>query len=390
MLDTDVSRNNPNDDKWGVSQKDPDLLPMTVADMDIATPEFIRDALQNVLNQKVLGYFHPSAEFYDAFIHWQKLHHGMTLTRNQIILMPSVAVGLSFVIRNLTQVGDGVIVMSPYYPPYREIIEGTHRQFVDFPLIQIEGQYVIDFNQLDQLMTDTKATTILVCNPHNPGGRVWTNMELQRLHDLANAHGMLVIADEIHDDTVFSDNTPVSMLADLMGDEAAGQTVLLKSATKAFNLAGVKTSFLVTKDSAMLSTLRAAADAEALEELNTFGLVATRTAYEQGEQWLSEVNAYLQDNRDFAYEYIRENIPLIRPMYPEGSFLMWLDFMAYGLSDEELDDKLKTVGHISLKPGVEYGASGHGFMRLNFAVDRVVLEDALHRLEAFDKAVKGN
>ncbi|WP_155432589.1 MalY/PatB family protein [Secundilactobacillus folii] len=390
MIDTNVNRTNPNDVKWGVTKDDPDLLPMTVADMDIATPAFIRDAMQNLINQKVLGYVIPSTTLYDAFIHWQKVYHGVSLTREQLILIPSVAVGLSFVLRYLTDVGDGVIVMSPYYPPYQTLIKSNQRQFIDFPLIQRDGQYVIDFKRLEQRMDTSKAKAILVCNPHNPGGRVWTNTELQRIHELANERGMLVIADEIHDDTVYSDNQPVSMLSDLMGEDAASQTVLLKSATKAFNLAGVKTAFLATKNTQILGKLKQAATAEAIEEVNTFGLVATRTAYEQGESWLKEVNAYLEGNRDFAYQYLREHIPMIRPMYPEGTYLMWLDFMAYGFSDQELDAKLRSLGHIALNPGIDYGKAGSGFMRLNFAVDRNVLKDALHRLESFDKAVKAN
>ncbi|MCH5461529.1 putative C-S lyase [Lactobacillus sp. LC28-10] len=388
MIDTNVNRQHGNNVKWSVIKDDDQLLPMTVADMGIATPQFIREAMQRVLDTKVLGYTMPSTGFYDAIIRWQKEHHDVTLKREQLILVPSVAVGLSFAIRHLTQVDDGIIVMSPYYPPYKQLVDDNHRQFVEFPLVQREGQYVIDFNRLDQLMTDSQAKAIIVCNPHNPGGCVWTTTELQRLEDIANAHHMLVLADEIHDDVAFSDNVPVSMMSDLMGEEAASQTILLKSATKAFNLAGVKCAYLAVKDPQMLTTLKQAAAAEAIEEVNTLGMVATQTAYEQGSEWLTEVNAYLEENRNLAYEYLREQVPMIRPMYPEGTYLIWLDFMAYGLSDAELDTKLRDLGHLCLNPGIDYGKTGKGFMRLNFAVDRSVLKDALHRLKHFDESVR--
>ncbi|MFC6254198.1 MalY/PatB family protein [Secundilactobacillus hailunensis] len=388
MIDTNVDRHGDNSDKWAVTKDDDQLLPMTIADMDIATPQFIREAMQRVLNKKVLGYTTPGTSFYNAIIRWQKTHHDVSLKREQLIIVPSIAVGLSFVIRNLTQKNDGIIVMSPYYPPYRQLVVDNQRQFVEFPLVQRDGQYVIDFNRLDSVMADSQNTAIIVCNPHNPGGCVWTTTELQRLQDIANAHHVLVLADEIHDDVAFSDNQPVSMLSDLMGSEAASQTVLMKSATKAFNLAGVKCAFLAVKNPELLATLKQAAAAEAIEEVNTLGVVATQTAYEQGAQWLTEVNAYLEENRNLAYEYLRENIPLIRPMYPEGTYLMWLDFMAYDLSDDKLDEKLRSLGHICLNRGIDYGQTGSGFMRLNFAVDRAVLKDALQRLKTFDTAVR--
>lgn len=388
MIDTNVNRRHGNNVKWSVTKDDDQLLPMTVADMDIATPQFIREAIQQVLDKKVLGYTMPSARFYDAIIRWQKQHHDVSLKRNQLIIIPSIAVGLSFVIRHLTQVDDGIIVMSPYYPPYKQLVVDNHRKFVEFPLVQREGQYVIDFKRLERVMADGQTKAIIVCNPHNPGGCVWTTTELQRIQDLANEHHILVLADEIHDDVAFSDNIPVSMMSDLMGEEASTQTVLLKSATKAFNLAGLKCAFLAVKNPQLLATLKEAAAAEAIEEVNTLGLVATKTAYEQGAEWLTEVNAYLEENRNLAYEYLREEIPMIRPMYPEGTYLMWLDFMAYGLTDDDLDEKLRTLGHICLNPGIDYGKAGSGFMRLNFAVDRSVLKDALHRLKTFDQAVR--
>lgn len=387
MIDTNVNRRQDSNVKWSAAKNDDQLLPMTVADMDIATPQFIREAMQRVLDQKVLGYTMPSTAFYDAIIRWQKKHHDVSLKRDQLIIVPSIAVGLSFVIRHLTQVNDGIIVMSPYYPPYRRLVVDNQRQFIEFPLIQREGQYVIDLERLDKIMAEGQAKAIIVCNPHNPGGCVWTTAELQRIQDIAYAHHVLVLADEIHDDVAFSDNIPVSMMSDLMGDEASEQTILLKSATKAFNLAGVKCAYLAAKNPKLLAILKQAAGAEAIEEVNTLGLVATRTAYEQGEQWLTEVNAYLEENRNLAYEYLREEVPMIRPMYPEGTYLMWLDFMAYGLTDAELDAKLRTLGHLCLNPGIDYGQTGSGFMRLNFAVDREVLKDALHRLKTFDKAI---
>lgn len=385
MIDTHVNRKKHDNIKWQVLKDDASLLPMTIADMDIATPQFIRDELQAVLDDKVLGYTAPSADFYQSIITWERGHHAVTLTPEQIILMPGVVTGLSLAIRRLTQRGDQVIVMAPYYPPYKQVITDNGRQMVTLSLVQRDGQYVIDFDRLATLMTDPITRAIIVCNPQNPGGRVWTNAELQRITELAYQHKVFILADEIHDDTTFSDAYPVSMLSDLMGTAATEQTVLLKSATKAFNLAGVKASFLATKNPRLLAVLKRAATAEQLEELNTFGLVSTQAAYEQGGEWLAEVNQYLEENRNLAYTYISQHIPRIKPMYPEATYLMWLDFMAYGVTDKQLDQALREKGHLCLNPGIDYGQEGHGFMRLNFAVDRDVLKEALHRLQVFDK-----
>lgn len=388
MIDTDVSRRKFNNIKW--SDTDQDLLPMTIADMDIATPDFIREALNQLLSEKVLGYSLPEPAFYESIIQWQRQRHSVELTRDQLILLPSVVTGISLSLRTLTQPNDAVLVMAPYYPKYRNLIQNTDRQLVAFPLVQKEGQYVINFERLEKIIASKKVKAMIICNPHNPGGRVWTNAELQQLHELAREYNVLIIADEIHDDTIFSDNYPVSMLSNLMGAESDAHTILITAATKAFNLAGTKLAYLAVKNPSLLAQLQQAAEAEGIQEVNTFGVVATQTAYQQGERWLTEVNQYLEANRDDAYDYLRENVPLIKPMLPQASYLMWLDFAAYGLTDEALDETLRRDAHLALNPGIDYGQSGGGFMRLNFAVDKEVLKTALHRLKQFDQTIKAS
>ncbi len=387
LIDTQVTRKATNCIKWNVRHdlNDDELLPMWIADMDIATAPCIRLALEKALDEKVLGYFEASSAFFKAICDWEEKRHQVSLQAKQILLSPSVTTALSLAIRHLTKPMDKILVFSPFYPPYKTIIEANHRQLVDLPLVIKDGQYTIDFNQLAQFFSDSAMTAMIMCNPHNPGGRVWSADELLKVQQLAAKHHVLIFADEIHNDISYPDLPTSSMLNDQVDHVFQQQTLVFKSATKAFNLAGAKVSFIFVKNEHYREILQNAIEQEQSNEINTLGLVATRAAYEQGLPWLNAVTAYLEDNRDAALDYLGKYLPKIKPMKTESTYLLWLDFRSYHLTDEQLADGLTKKAHLFLNAGSDYGHAGEGFMRLNFAVDRKVLSDALRRLSKFDQ-----
>lgn len=387
MIDTNVSRNKTNCIKWNVRNlyHDPVLLPMWIADMDVATPAIVIQAIQRVLATKVLGYVQPTEEFYTSIISWENQRHHVTISQDQIILSPSVTTGLSLIIRNLTEIGDTVLIFEPYYTPYKWIVEKNQRRLLTVPM-QIEaGKYRINFDKLVRIFEKNNISALIFCNPHNPGGRVWSKEELTKLYQIISKYNCLLISDEIHNDIEFSENSTISLYNQIFSQVEQENTIVLKSASKAFNLAGIKTSFIFCKNLVYLKRLKTAAFKEQTDELNSLGLVATETAYRSAAGWLAAVCSYLEDNRNYAINFIRQNIPNIKPMIPEAGYLLWLDFKNYGFSDQKLKENLIQKAHLFLNSGLSYGDAGSGYMRLNFAVDRKVLEEGLQRLVKFDQ-----
>lgn len=389
LLDTEVDRKNSNCVKWNVLSacSEPELLPMWIADMDIAVPCLVTDAIRSVLNRKTLGYVEPSSDFYSEIISWQRQRHSVSLTPDQILLAPSVVTGLSLAVRHLTDVNDKLVVLAPHYPPYKEIVTNNGRRLVALPMKIAGGQYQIDFARLADTLADPQVTAMIFCNPHNPGGRVWTREEIIHLNQLAEENDVLLMSDEIHNDIYYSGHKTVSMLED--GLPVCKNVIVFNSASKAFNLAGAKVSYVFSQNNELLRKLATGIQQECMNEINTLGLAATKTAYAQCKDWLTEVTGYLQENRNFAAAYFKNHLPNIRVMIPEATYMFWLDFSQYDLSCAELMNALVHRAKLYLNPGIDYGAAGAGFMRLNFAVDRSVLQEGLRRLEIFDELATG-
>lgn len=390
MIDTNVSRDKTDCIKWNVRNlyHDPVLLPMWIADMDIATPAIVMQAIQKVLDTKVLGYVQPNEEFYNSIISWENQRHQVAISKDQIILSPGVTTGLSLIIRNLTKIGDTVLIFEPYYTPYKWIVEKNQRKLLTAPLQIEDGKYKINFDKLTEIFEKNNISALIFCNPHNPGGRVWSKKELMNLYQIILKYKCLLISDEIHNDIEFSQDPTISLYSQAFSQSDQENTIVLKSASKAFNLAGIKTSFIFCKNLLYLKKLKTAAFNEQTDELNTLGLAATEAAYRSASGWLTAVCSYLEDNRNYAINFITQNIPNIKPMIPEAGYLLWLDFKNYGFTDQELKEKLIQKAHLFLNPGLNYGDAGSGYMRLNFAVDRKVLEEGLQRLVKFDQQNK--
>lgn len=371
------------EERWGRT----DLLPLWVADMDFRTPHFIIDALRTRLEHEVLGYTIPHPEWKDSIINWQQKRHGYIVKREELTFVPGIVRGIAFVLQSFTQPGDKVMVFSPVYHPFFLVTEDNGRDVVRFPLTLSEANhYEIDLNLLRQLLQGVKV--LILSNPHNPGGRVWTLDELKHIAELCQDSGTLVISDEIHADLTLAPYHHVPFAC--VSETARQNSITFGSPSKAFNSPGIISSYVIVHNEAIRNKLKSYLAASELDEGNMFAQLVTVTAYTQGEEWLEQVKAYIADNIRFVEEYLQENIPQIRPMHTEASFLIYLNCRDLGLSHEQLLNLFIDKAHLALDDGRKFGEEGTGFMRLNVATPLSVLRQALNQLKDALKSTNYN
>lgn len=368
-------------ERWGRT----DLLPLWVADMDFRTPDFILQALRRRLDHEVLGYTAAHPQWRESIVEWLRQEQQWQIRPEHLTFVPGIVRGIAFVLQAFTQPGDKVLVMNPVYHPFFLVTEHNGRQTVYHTLrldtIQTpEGpqrQYVIDFEQLDRDLEGVKV--LLLSNPHNPGGRVWTADELRRIAHLAQCHGTLVVSDEIHADLVLSPHrhTPFASVS----EEASQISITFGSPSKAFNIPGIVTSYSIVPNDSLRRRWNNYLAASELDEGNMFAQLAAVTAYTQGSEWLHEVRKYILANVDFVVDYCQKHLPGIVPIRPQASFLVFLDCRALGLNHDQLLDLFIDKAHLALDDGRKFGTAGEGFMRLNVATPRSVLQEALERLK---------
>lgn len=355
----------------------PDVLPMWVADMDFETPDFVREAVIRRAEQPVYGYHFKDRPYFDAIRGWLERRHHWTVEREWMSFVPGVVCGFTMAVMAFTQEGDEVIIQSPVYPPFHHAVKAHGRKLVYNPLKLTDQGYAMDYALLeDQAKT---AKMLILCNPHNPVGRCWTREELQRLSEICLRNDVLVLSDEIHCDLVLPGykHTPYATL----GEEVAQHCLVFHAASKTFNLAGLATSTAIVPNQALRE--RYVAFVEALEAHlgNIFGKVATQVAMEQGDDWLGQLLDYVQGNVDYVSVFLNEHLPKVRFFKPQATYMMWLDFNGYGLSEEELWRKMTQEAALGLNRGKEFGQEGSGFFRINLACPRATVEDAMRRLQ---------
>lgn len=355
-----------------------DLLPMWVADMDFETPDFIMDAIiKRASTYPVLGYFHHADEFYDLFIGWMKKRHQWEIKREWISFSPGLVTGLAMIVQAFTQPGDKVIVQPPVYNPFFSVIKDQGRILLENPLVIEEGRYKMDYEDLEQKLKDG-AKMIILCSPHNPVARCWTQEELRRLGELCLRYNCLVVSDEIHSDLIMPGHTHTPMAK--LSSEIAKNTITCISPGKTFNIAGLSTSNIVIPDPELFKKYESRLEQMHLQSGNVFGDEALIAAYTHGEEWLKELLAYLDENVRFAKEYLKNNLPLLKMYDHEATYLLWLDFRAYQLSREELNHRMVSKGKLALNEGALYGNEGSGFLRMNLACPKATVEEALKRI----------
>lgn len=354
-----------------------DVLPLWVADMDFRTPDFILDTIRKRLEHPILGYSIPPAGFNDAFVKWVHDHHQWSISSSQVGFVPGIVPALSFAVQCFSSPGDEVIIQPPVYYPFFNVIRNNKRVVVTNPLVEVNGKYVMDFDDLESKITD-KTKLFILCNPHNPGGKVWSSETLLRLDEICTRRNILVISDEVHADMVLKGyrHTPYATVS----ESAEKGSVTFMAPTKVFNMPGIVSSSYIIPDTGLRSRFAHFLEAAEMNTGNLFAYLTTIACYEQGEEWRLAMLEYVQANINYVVDYLAGNLPQIRPMVPEASFLLWLDCSALGMETDELHQFFALKAGLGLNKGTVFGEGGEHHLRLNVACPRAVLEQAMAQL----------
>lgn len=394
-FDQEIRRTGTNSVKWQIYWRgdkrelwegtDPDLgaertLPMWVADMDFQIAEPIRDAMRARIDHPIFGYVVRTPDYNEAITGWMERRHGWKVDPDWIVNTPGVVPALNLLVRALTEPGDKVLIQRPVYYPFTYAIENNGREVVSNSLVMENGVYRMDFDDLEAKTADPKVKLCVFCSPHNPVGRVWTEEELKRFGEICKKNGVVVIADEIHGDLMLNGATFVPF--GKLGADMMDNAIVCTAPSKTFNLAGLHTSNMIVSNETYRKALSKEIAASGIGGMNSFGLVATMAAYNEGEEWLEQVLDYLSENANHLESFVAERIPEIKVVHPEGTYLVWLDCRGLGLDKLELEALMHEEAKVLFDEGYVFGTEGEGFERINIACPRSILTDALERIEA--------
>jgi cystathionine beta-lyase len=353
-----------------------DILPMWVADMDFAAPLAVTDALHKRINHPVFGYSYMCEGCKTAVQSWLVSRHGWQTQNEWMLFHHGVVPAIASVIESFTEKGDRILITPPVYPLFFSVPEKQGRQIVESLLIEEKGEYQVDFVSFEEQLKQG-AKLFILCNPHNPGGIVWSKETLQEIIRLCAKYDTLILSDEIHGDIVFPEHQHIP-LATLAGDEV-DRIITCLAPTKTFNLAGIQAAVMIATDIEKREKLKENALAHGQMELSPFAAVALTAAYEDGGPWLDELLTVLSSHMDYAIDKITQAVPGVKINKPQGTYLLWIDYRETGFSEKEIMDKLLTKGKLALEPGSKYGESGIGYLRMNVACPRQILEDGVLR-----------
>ena len=357
-----------------------DILPLWVADMDFRSPDSVVEALKKAVDHGIFGYSRADESYFDAVAAWYQKRHHLTLQPEWMTCTPGIVFALSIAVRAFTQEGDAVLIQPPVYHPFSRAILRNKRTLVENPLVLKDGHYEMDLEDLEQKVLDEHVKLMILCNPHNPVGRVWTREELTALADICLRHHVYVISDEIHGDFVWQghEQTPYASIS----EEACLHSMMCTAPSKTFNLAGMATSNLFIPDPEMRRKFRSELLDVGQENMNRLGLFACRAAYEGGGEWLDQLIGYLAGNLALVRDFCKNRVPQIQLVEPEGTYLAWLDCCELGMTDDELMAFFSDEAKVWLDPGTHSGEQGSGFMRFNLGSSRSVIAQALDQIEA--------
>ena len=353
-----------------------DLLPLWVADMDFAAPEAVTKALMQRAEHPIYGYTLYPESMVVTLISWLKKRHGWAVERDWIVMAPGVVTSLFASVMAFTAQGEGVIVQPPVYAPFFSAVTTNQRRIIENPLQLVDGVYQIDFEHLERCAAEG-AKMLLFCSPHNPVGRVWSKAELEQLLTITRRYDITILSDEIHADLTYPSEQH-TFLATLANSNDKIITAVAPS--KTFNIPGLGLSALIVPNAVQRDALKKVFDSLHLSNTNPFSIAAFEAAYLGGEDWLDALLIYLRDNRDFVSDYLNKNIPAIKLIQPQGTYLLWLDCRGLAMSDAQLEAFFLKKAKIGLNAGSTFGKGGSGFMRLNIASPRSVLTEALSRI----------
>lgn len=381
-FDTVVDRRNTYSLKYDFAKRrnmPEDLLPLWVADMDFKTSSYIQEAILKQTEHGIFGYSEVQEEYFEAVRRWMKRHYDWQVDSKWLIKTPGIVYALAMAVQAFTEEGDGVLIQQPVYYPFSEVIIDNGRKLVSNTLVQDEsGRYGIDFEDFEEKIVTEKIKLFFLCNPHNPVGRVWSEEELKRIGDICYKHHVVVVSDEIHADYVFRGKHHVFAKLKKEYEEIS---VVATSPSKTFNIAGLQVSNIFIPNPELKRKFRKQINASGYSQLNVMGLVATKAAYEHGDEWYEAMHKYVSENIAYTKQFIEEKLPDITIVETEGTYLMWLDFRKLGLSESELEDLIVKKAKLWLDSGRIFGTAGKGFQRINVACPRKTLTEALTRLE---------
>lgn len=364
--------------KWKETENDPQLLPAWIADMDFEVMPEVKNAIHKYAEQLVYGYTYASDELLQAVLDWEKNEHQYSFDKDAVVFVEGVVPSISIAIQAFTKEGEAVLINSPVYPPFARSVQLNHRKLVSNSLKEENGLFQIDFEQLEKDLIENHVKLYLLCNPHNPGGRVWEREVLEQIGHLCQKHHVILVSDEIHQDLTLFGHEHVSF--NTVSPDFKDFALVLSSATKTFNIAGTKNSYAIIENPSLRTTFKHQQLVNNHHEVSSLGYIATETAYRYGKPWLVDLKAVLEENIQFAVEYFAKEAPRLKVMKPQGTYLIWIDFSAYGLTDDELFALLHDQAKVILNQGSDYGSEGELHARLNIAAPKSLVEEICKRI----------
>lgn len=361
--------------KWDVA---PQVLPMWVADMDFETAPEIVEALHNRVNHKIFGYNIVPDEFFESIQHWWKKRHHFLMEKEWMMFCTGVVPAISSIVRMLTTVGENILIQAPVYNIFYNSILNNGRHVLSSDLIYDGHEYTIDFEDLEKKLALPQTTMMILCNPHNPIGKIWSQETLKRIGDLCARHHVLVVSDEIHCDIIAPGREYIPFAS--VSKTNLNNSITCIAPTKAFNLAGLQSACIVVENEVTRQKVNRGINTDEVAEPNSFAITAAMSAFNHGEKWLDELNIYIQNNKQIACQYIEENLPMLHVVYSEATYLLWIDCSKVTDDSVELVEAIKKKTGLYLSDGYEYGENGKAFVRMNVACPQMRLMDGLKRL----------
>lgn len=353
-----------------------DMVPMWVADMDFKAPDEVVAALTKRAEHGIFGYGIKCQDYYQSICDWFKRRHGFEFSRANMLYMPGVVPGLNYSIRTYSKEGDGVTVLTPIYEPFYKVIRNTKRTVVECALTLKGSQYEINFEELEKCLV--RSSMMLLCSPHNPAGRVWTKEELEKIGELCEKHDVILVSDEIHCDLVFDGYKHLPTAS--VNETLLNRTIMLVSPSKTFNIAGLQAATVVVPNKELFDRFVGTVIEYGIGMTNVFAIEGSKAAYTYGDEWLDEVIAYIRGNYEYVKTFLAENLPQIKCLELQATYLMWLDLREITTQDEEVVDLIEKQAKIAGETGTIFGTNGAGFYRLNIATQRANVEEAMKRL----------
>jgi len=355
------------------------ILPLWVADMDFKAPQPVLDALKDRVEHGIFGYSEGKEEYFEAVQDWMNRRHGWAVERKWLVKTPGVVFALAMAVKAYTKPGDGVMIQQPVYYPFSEVIEDNGREIVDNTLyLGDDGIYHMDLEDFEKKAVENQVKLFFLCSPHNPVGRVWTREELTQLGEICERLDIIVVSDEIHQDFVFKGKHQVFAA---INEKLKNRTITCTAPSKTFNVAGLQISNIFISNPELKHKFKKEIAAAGYSQLNALGLTACEAAYRYGEDWHDQLMEYLKENIRFVRTYLEDNLPEIKLIEPDGTYLIWLDFRALGLSEQEREELIVKKAGLWLDSGAMFGSIGEGFERINIACPRSIIMEALDKLK---------